>query len=124
MQYGPILAVLNTTKTNTRIRIFTQELSLDITTQVLSYSILTIQLLVVSSTFVRWPTTVTTKALTSRQKEKPHGKKNNLTAKRKTSQQKEKPHGKKKNLTAKRNTHGKHNNLKAKLKKKTHGKKE
>ena len=31
---------------------------------------------------VRWPTTVTAKELTSQQKEKPHGKKNNLTAKR------------------------------------------
>ena len=38
---------------------------------------------------VRWPTTVTAKELTSRLKEKPHNKKNNLTAKRK-------------NLTAKR----------------------
>ena len=38
---------------------------------------------------VRWPTTVTAKELTSRQKEKPHGKKNNLTAKRITSLQKE-----------------------------------
>ena len=52
--------------------------------------------------FIRWPTTVTAKELTSWQKEKPHGKKENLTAKRKTSRQKEKPHGKKKNLTAKR----------------------
>ena len=40
-------------------------------------SILTIQLLVVFFTFVRWPTTVTAKELTSRQKE-------NLTAKKKT----------------------------------------
>ena len=38
---------------------------------------------------VRWPTTVTAKELTSRQKEKPHGKKNNLMAKRKTLRQKE-----------------------------------
>ena len=38
---------------------------------------------------VRWPTTVTAKELTSRQKEKPHGKKKNLTAKRITSRQKE-----------------------------------
>ena len=39
---------------------------------------------------VLWPTTVTAKELTSRQKEKPHGKKNNLTAERisTTSQQK------------------------------------
>ena len=40
---------------------------------------------------VRWPTTVTAKELTSRQKEKPHGKKNNQTTKRITSRQKEKP---------------------------------
>ena len=39
---------------------------------------------------VWWPTTVKAKELTSRQKEKPHGQKNNLTAKRKTSRQKEK----------------------------------
>ena len=32
---------------------------------------------------VRWPITVMATKLTSRQKEKPHGKKNNLTAKRK-----------------------------------------
>ena len=50
---------------------------------------------------VRWPTTVMAKELTSRQKEKLQGKKNNLMAKRKTSWQKEKPHGKKKT------THGK-----------------
>ena len=31
---------------------------------------------------VRWHTTVTAKELTSRQKEKPHGEKNNLTAER------------------------------------------
>ena len=57
---------------------------------------------------VRWPTTVTAKELTSRQKEKPHGKKKNLTAKRKTSRQKDKPHGKKKKA------HGKKKNLTAK----------
>ena len=34
---------------------------------------------------VRWPTTVTEKELTSRQKEKPHGKENNLTTKRITT---------------------------------------
>ena len=52
----------------------------------------------------------TAKALTSRQKEKPHSKKNNLTVqqkerlagKRKTSQQKEKDLKQKENLTAKR----------------------
>ena len=38
---------------------------------------------------VRWPTTVTVKELTSRQKEKPHGKKKNLTAKTITLRQKE-----------------------------------
>ena len=46
-----------------------------LTTQVASYSILTIQLLVVCLTLVWWPTTVTVKALTSWQKEKPHDKK-------------------------------------------------
>ena len=38
---------------------------------------------------VWWPTTVTAKELTSQQKEKLHGKKNNLMAKKITSQQKE-----------------------------------
>ena len=44
---------------------------------------------------VRWPTTVTEKELTSRQKEKPHGKENNLTTKRitTTSRQKKCPLG-------------------------------
>ena len=73
-------------------------------TQVASYSILTIQLLVVCLTLVRWPTTVTAKALTSRRKEKPHGKKNNLTEKEKDSRQKEKPHGKKKKIQSKKKT--------------------
>ena len=63
---------------------FTQELSSDINYwSPTLLSILTIQLLVVFLTFVRWPTTVTAKELTSRQKE-------NLKAKRKTSRQKEK----------------------------------
>ena len=55
---------------------------------------------------VRWPTTVTVKELTSRQKEKPHGKKNNLTMqqKEKDSRQKEKPHGKKKKTQSKKKT--------------------
>ena len=102
LQYGLILAVLNTTKTNT-IRIFTQELSLDI-----NYS----------SRFVQYPhypiaccfqhlCTVAHNC---------HGKSINLTAKRKTSQQKEKPHGKKNNLTAKRKTYSKKKNLTAKRK--------
>ena len=64
---------------------------------------------------VRWPTTVTTIALTPRQKKnliakrKTHSKKNNLTAKRKrlaakrkTSRQKEKDSKQKETLTAKR----------------------
>ena len=85
--------------------------ALILTTQVASYSILTIhrQLLVVCLTLVRWPTTVTAKALTLQQKEKPHGKNNNLPAKRKrlaakreTSWQKEKDSKQKENLTAKR----------------------
>ena len=57
---------------------------------------------------LRWPTTVTAKEKTSRQKKKTHGKRKNLmakrkrlTAKEKTSQQKKKPHCKKKRLTAK-----------------------
>ena len=54
--------------------------------------------------------TVMGNELTSGQKEKPQGKKKNLTAKGKTSGQKEKPHGKKKM------THGKKNNLTAKEK--------
>ena len=52
-------------KTNKRIRIFHNYWSLTLST------ILTIQLLVVFLIFVRWPTTVTAKELTSRQKEKP-----------------------------------------------------
>ena len=59
----------------------------------------------VDSTFLRanlrWPTTVTAKPKTSRQKQntsrqnrKPQGKNENLTAKPKTSRQKRKPHGK------------------------------
>ena len=62
---------------------------------------------------LQWPTTVTAKELTSRQKEKPHGKKNNLAAKRKTSRQKEKDQRQKENLTAKR--------ISSRQKKKTHG---
>ena len=60
-----------------------------LTTQVTSYSVLTIQLLVVCLTLVQWPTTVMAKALTSRQKEKDSKKK-------KTSRQKEKDSKKKK----------------------------
>ena len=60
---------------------------------------------------LRWPTTVTVKPKTSRQKQntsrqnqKPHDKEN-LTAKPKTSRQKPIPHGgKTKDLTAKPNT--------------------
>ena len=40
----------------------------------------------------------------SRQKEKPHSKKKNLTAKRITSRQKERPHGKKKKTQSKKKT--------------------
>ena len=39
---------------------------------------------------VRWPTTVTAKELTSRQEEKPHGKKNNLMAERITTTSRQK----------------------------------
>ena len=54
---------------------------------------------------VRWPTTVMAKELPSRQKEKPHGKKNNLMAKRKTLRQKRiiSWQTEKKNLTANNN---------------------
>ena len=79
------------------------------------------------SRVVRWPTIVTAKEITSRQKKKTHGKRENLTAKRKrltakekTLQQKKRPHGIKKRLTAKyktprqkEKTHGKRNNLTA-----------
>ena len=84
-----------------------------LTTQVASHSILSSQVLVVCLTLVWWPTTVTAKALTSRQKEKPHGKKqkthgikNNLAVrqKEKDSWQKEKPHGKKKKTRSKKKT--------------------
>ena len=99
LQYGPILAVLNTTKTNTRIRIFHTRVKLRyhrLTTQVVSFSILTIQLLVVCLTLVWWPTTVTVKRITSPcgKKKKTRGKKRNLTAKRKRLKPKRKPRGK------------------------------
>ena len=83
---------------------FTQELSF-----VASYSILTIQLLVVCLTLVRWLKTVTAKALTSRQKEKTHGKKNNFTVRQKEndSRQEEKPHGKKKTSAKRKRLTGK-----------------
>ena len=84
------------------------------TQDVTSYSILTIQLLGVCLTvIVRLPKTLTAKALTSRQKEKPHGKtkkthgkKNNLTVRQKEndSRQEEKPHGKKKKTQSKKKT--------------------
>ena len=122
LQYGPILAVLNTTKTNTRIRIFTQEFSLDINysspfVQCPHYPIACFQhLCTVAHNCHGKKKNLTAKRKTSRQKEKPHGKKKNLTAKRITSRQKEKPHSKKKNLTAKRIT--------SRQKEKPHGKKE
>ena len=95
---------------------FTHEFSLDrklLKTSLRTVSILTIQLLAVCLTLVRWPKTVTAKALTSRQKEKPHGKnkkthgkKNNLTVRQKEndSRQEEKPHGKKKKTQSKKKT--------------------
>ena len=106
LQYGPILAVLKTTKTNTRIRKFHTRVKLDI-----NYS----------SRFVQYPHYLIAcclphlsmvahnchgKALTSRQKEKPHGKKNNLTVrqKEKDSRQKEKLHSKKKKTQSKKKT--------------------
>ena len=52
LQYGPILAVLNTTKANKRIRIFHTRVKLRyLITEVALLSILAIQLLVVSLTF-------------------------------------------------------------------------
>ena len=95
---------------------FTQELSLYINYSSRFVNSLTIQLLVVCLTLVRWTTTVTAKALTSRQKEKPHDKKkkthgNRISSqqkekdsrqKEKTTRQKEKDSKQKENLTAKR----------------------
>ena len=51
LQYGPILAVLNTTKTNKRIRIFHTRVKLGyiLTAEVTLWSIVTIQLLVACS---------------------------------------------------------------------------
>ena len=99
---------------------FTQEFSLDIKLliqDVASYSILTIQLLVVCLTLVRWPKTVTAKALTSWKKRKTPRQKEKDTAKRMTSPggKKKKTCGKKKNVTAKRK--------RLKAKRKPHGKK-
>ena len=52
LQYGPIVAVLNTTNTNKRIRIFHTRVKLRyLITDIASLSILTIQLLVVCLTF-------------------------------------------------------------------------
>ena len=53
LQYGPILAVLNTTKTNKRIRIFHTRVKLRyiLTAEVASLSIVTIQLLVACLAF-------------------------------------------------------------------------
>ena len=109
LQYGPILAVFNSTKTNIRIRIFhtIRYLSLDI-----NYS----------SRFLQYPhhpiacclphlSTVAHNChgkcinLTAKRK-KTHDKKNNLTMwqKEKDSCQKEKPHGKKKKTRSKKKT--------------------
>ena len=120
LQYGPTLAVLNTTKTNTRIRIFHTRVtvSLDITC---NYSSRFVQyphypIACCLFTFVWWPTTATAKALTSRQKKnltvkritspcskkkKTRSKKKNLTAERKRLKAKRKPHGKKKKTRGK-----------------------
>ena len=46
-----------------------------------------------------WPTTVTAKPKTSRQRQKHHGKNKNLTAKTKTSRQNQKPHRQKQNTS-------------------------
>ena len=80
---------------------------------------------------LRWPTTVTAKPKTSRQKQKPHSKTKNLSTKPKTSRQNQKlhgknkiPHGKTKN---EQRPHGKTKYLTAKtkyftVKPNTHGK--
>ena len=130
MQHGPILAVLNTTKTNTRIRIFTQELSLDINysspfVQYPHYPIACFQhLCTVTHNCHDKSINLTAKRKTSRQKE-------TLTANRITSRQKEKD-TRQKRITSrcgkKKKTCGKKKNLKAKRKKlkakrKPHGKK-
>ena len=98
LQYGPILAALNTTNANKRIRIFHTRVKLryKTTQDVASYSILTIQLLVVCLT-VLVPKTVAQNC---------HGKSINLTAKRKRLAQKEQPHraAKRKQLAARRKT--------------------
>ena len=109
LQYGPILAALNTTNANKRIRIFHTRVKLryKTTQDVASYSIVTIQLLVVCLTvLVRWPKTVTAKRKRLAQKEQPHraAKRKQLAARRKTSWQKEKDSKQKENLTAKRIT--------------------
>ena len=68
LQYGPILAVLNTTKIQ-ESEYFTPELGLDINYSSRFEQYPPIQLLVVCVTLERWPTTVTAKALTSWLKE-------------------------------------------------------
>ena len=62
-----------------------------------------------------WPTTVTAKPKTSRQKQKHHGKTKNLKAKTKASRQNQKPHGKNKIPHGKNKIpHGKTKNITAK----------
>ena len=75
LQYGPILAVLNTKKTNTRIRIFPQKLSLDI-----NYSTPFVQ-------YPHYPVACFQHLCTVAHNY--HDKSINLMAKRKTSRQKE-----------------------------------
>ena len=93
MQYGPILAALNTTNANKRIRIFHTRVKLryKTTQDVASYSM---------------AQNCHGKSINQAAKRKPHGKKNNFTLrqKEKDSRQKEKPHGKKKKTQSKKKT--------------------
>ena len=105
MQYGRIAAVLNTTKTNTRIRIFHTRFEL----RYINYSSRFIQhphhpiacclphLSAVTHNCLDKSINLTAKRITSPcgKKKKTRGKKRNLTAKRRRLKTKRKPHGKK-----------------------------
>ena len=111
LQYGPILAVLNTMKTNTRIRIFHTRVSLDI-----SYS----------SRFVQYPHYPIACCLPhlSTVAHNCHGRSINLTAKRKRVAAKRitSPCGKKKRLATKIKT-SRQKGKRVKAKREPHGKK-
>ena len=111
MQYGHIAAVLNTTKTNTRIRIFHTRFEL----RYINYSSHFIQhphypiacclphLSAVTHNCLDKSINLTAKRITSPcgKKKKTRGKKRNLMAKEKDSKQKENLMAKRKRLTAK-----------------------